>query len=186
MCPYAFSPHPLPASTSIRIWFFKEDMTDKNRKQRYRIKKLLYKAIGKCWIKTPRRALGLRLHFLTVRGRFICIIVTVWIAHFLYFVFVLQQTCEKYFMAYVRLQLNLPPPPIWASTLLAGPPLPAWAYALYGWPLSACGQAYPENISIIYLKWKFDFIYVRTQKFKQFVSIMMKCWLPLIYASFFS
>ena len=65
MCPCAFSLHPLPASTSIRIWFFKEDMTDKNHKQRYRIKKLLYKATGKCWIKTPRRALGSRLHFLT-------------------------------------------------------------------------------------------------------------------------
>ena len=68
----------LPSSTSVRIVFFKEDMTKiyfanyykpKNLKKRYKIKKQLYKAIGKCQIKTPTRALGLSLHFLTVQGR---------------------------------------------------------------------------------------------------------------------
>ena len=158
MCPCAFSLHPLPASTSIRIWFFKEDMTDKNHKQRYRIKKLLYKATGKCWIKTPRRALGSRLHFLTTGeiylDNFDCLNSSLSLFCFCF----ATNLRKKKFMAYVHLQLNLPRPPIWVSTLLAGPPLPAWACALYGWPLSACGQAYPENISIIYFKNNESFI----------------------------
>ena len=44
------------------------------------------------------------------------------IAHF--FISILQRTCEKNFMAYVRLKMNLSPSLIRASTLLAGPPLP--------------------------------------------------------------
>ena len=68
----------LPFSTSVRIVFFKEDMTkiylanyykSKNLKKRYKIKKQLHKAIGKCQIKTPTRALGTSLRFLTVQGR---------------------------------------------------------------------------------------------------------------------
>ena len=50
MCTYAFSLHPLPPSTSVRILFFGEDLTTLQNK-------LLYKAIGKCRIKTPRRVL---------------------------------------------------------------------------------------------------------------------------------
>ena len=49
----------------------------KNPKQRYKIKKLLYKAIGKCPIKTPRRALRLSLRFLTIQGRWERIILAV-------------------------------------------------------------------------------------------------------------
>ena len=53
-CKYTFSLQPLPLITIIKILFFKEDMTEiyfvnyyqsKNRKHRYKIKKLLYKAI---------------------------------------------------------------------------------------------------------------------------------------------
>ena len=61
----------------------------KNHKQRYKIEKLLYKAIGKCQIKTPRRDLESSLCFLTVRGRWEWIILTVWIAHFLFFISIL-------------------------------------------------------------------------------------------------
>ena len=51
---------------SAQILFFKEDIAEiyfvnyyqsKNQKQRFKIKKLLYKDIGKFQIKTPRRAL---------------------------------------------------------------------------------------------------------------------------------
>ena len=60
----------LPFSTSVRVVFFKEDMTkiylanyykSKNLKKRYKIKKQLHKANGKCQIKTPTRALGTSL-----------------------------------------------------------------------------------------------------------------------------
>ena len=33
----------------------------------------------------------------------------------------MNERAQKKFMAYVRLQINLPPPPIQASALLAGP-----------------------------------------------------------------
>ena len=36
-----------------------------------------------------------------------------------------KEACEKKPMAYVSLQLNLPPPLIQAGALLAGPPLPS-------------------------------------------------------------
>ena len=41
----------------------------KKHNQRYKIKELLYKAIGKFRIKTPKWALGLGVRFLTVPGR---------------------------------------------------------------------------------------------------------------------
>ena len=65
-------------STSVLIVFFKEDMTEmyftnyyqsENHRQRYKIKKLLYKAIGKCLIKTPKKLLGSSLRFLTIQRR---------------------------------------------------------------------------------------------------------------------
>ena len=74
-CTFAFSLHSLLPSASVRTLFSKEDMTEiysvnlyqsKNQK-RYKIKKLLYKAVGKCQIKRQRRALGSILHFLTAR-----------------------------------------------------------------------------------------------------------------------
>ena len=48
----------------------------KDHKLRDKIKKILYKAIGKCRIKTPRRALGSRVRFLTVRRRWEWIILS--------------------------------------------------------------------------------------------------------------
>ena len=71
-CTYAFSLHHLPQSKSAQILFFKEDMPEiyfanyyqsKNQKQCYKRNKLLYKAIGKCQIAAPRRALGSSLRF---------------------------------------------------------------------------------------------------------------------------
>ena len=122
-CTYAFPlpPSPLllfPPSPLVRaygyyilkeIWqiSFVNSYQSKNSKQRYKIKKPLYKAIGKCRIKTSRRALRLSLLLLSIRGRWKRIILAVWMAHFL----------AKKIMAYIRFQLNLPPPPIRASTL---------------------------------------------------------------------
>ena len=48
------------------------------------------------------------------------------------FYFVTNLRRKKKKKAYVRLQLSLPPSPIRASTLLAGPPLPLRAYVPYG------------------------------------------------------
>ena len=53
-------------NASVRILFFKENMTEKcfvscyqskNHKKRYKINKLMWKTIGKCQIKTPIRTL---------------------------------------------------------------------------------------------------------------------------------
>ena len=49
----------------------------KNHKQIYKIKKILYKAIGKRRIKTLRRALELSLQFLTMQKSWEWIILTV-------------------------------------------------------------------------------------------------------------
>ena len=86
-CTYAISLHPLfPHSTNVRIVFLKEDMTDiyfanyhqsKNLKQRYKIKKLLSKAIKKCRMKTPKKALASSLHFLAVKGKWEWIILAI-------------------------------------------------------------------------------------------------------------
>ena len=67
-----------------KIWqiSFVNSYQSKNSKQRYKIKKPLYKAIGKCWIKTSRRALRSSL-LLSIRGRWKRIILAVWMAHFL-------------------------------------------------------------------------------------------------------
>ena len=101
--------------------------------KRFKIQKLLYKAIGKCCIKTPRWALESSVHyFLTVRGRWEWIILAIWIAHFL-FLFC-NKPAKKKVMAYVSFWRTEPPPPSQrASTLLAGPPLRG--YVLYGLPL---------------------------------------------------
>ena len=45
-----------------------------------------------------------------------------------YFTFTFSTNLQKNFVVYVCLRLNLPPPPIRASMLLAGPPLPLQAY----------------------------------------------------------
>ena len=57
--------------------YFANYCRSKNHKQRDKIKKLLYKAIGKCRIKTPKRALGSRLRFLNVKGTSEWIIVAI-------------------------------------------------------------------------------------------------------------
>ena len=65
-CTYTFSLHPLPLVRANgydflkKMWerYFVNYYESKNQKQRYKIKKLLYKAIGKFWIKAPIRALG--------------------------------------------------------------------------------------------------------------------------------
>ena len=77
-CAYAFSLHAFPLSTSVQLWFFKEDVTKiyffnyfqlKHHKQRYKIKKVMHKSIWECRIEIPRRALESMAHFLTIRGR---------------------------------------------------------------------------------------------------------------------
>ena len=101
--------------------YFVNYYQSKNHKQCYKIKKLLCKAIGKCQIKTPERALGSRLRFLTVRGRYKWIILAVWIAH-VSFQFCYESMKKNYS---VRTLTDEPPPsPTRVSTLLAGAPLP--------------------------------------------------------------
>ena len=73
-------------------------------------------------IQNTKKSLSIEVVLLTVRGRWEWIILVVWIAHLLYFYFVTKP--RKKTMAYVRLQLKLSLPPIWASTFLAGPPFP--------------------------------------------------------------
>ena len=108
---------PSRPNTSVRILFFKEDITyfvnqyhSKNHEKRCKIKKLLYRAIGKCRTKTSRRALGSRVCFLTVRGRWERIILAVRLAHFPYFIY----------------SWTSPLPLIRASALLAGLILPLY------------------------------------------------------------
>ena len=69
----------------------------KNHKQIYKMKKLLYKTIGRLRIKTPRRALESSLHFLTVQERWEWIILAVWIAHFFLFYFCFVTNLRKKF-----------------------------------------------------------------------------------------
>ena len=101
--------------------YFVNYYQSKNREQSCKIKKLLYKAIRKCRIKTPRRAPASSLCFLTVWGRWKWIISAIWMAYFI--LFLLYNKSEKKIMTYICLQLNLPSPSIQASTFLAGPPL---------------------------------------------------------------
>ena len=63
-----------------------------------------------------RTTLGSRLYFLTVQERWEWITLAIWVAHFFCFYFVMKR--RKSLMTYVRLQLNLPLPPIRASMVL--------------------------------------------------------------------
>ena len=103
----------------IRKLLFKEDMAEiyfpnhyqsKNHKQRYKKRKLLYKAVRKCQIEAPK-AVGSSLRYLIVRGRWQWVILAVSIAQLFYLYFVTNLR-EKQFIMYVRLQLNLPPVPL--------------------------------------------------------------------------
>ena len=146
MCTYAFNLHPPTPSTSIQI-FFKDDKQiyfvnyyrSKNYKHRYKIKRLLYKAIRKCLIKTARRALESSLCFdcagETRLDKFDCLNRSLPLFYF-YFVTNLRR---KKFLAYLRLQLNLATfPALASSTLLAGPlppsSPPSRAYVLWMTP----------------------------------------------------
>ena len=89
-------------------YIFKEDVAEiyfanyyqsKSHKQRCKIKKLLYKAIGKCRIKTPRRALESSLGFLTVLQRWEWMILVIWTAHFILFLFC-KEPAKKIYYAY--------------------------------------------------------------------------------------
>ena len=127
----AYTPSPLVRACgyyfSENVWqiYFMNYYQWKNHKQRYKIKKLLHKAIKKCQIKTPRRAMELRVRF--------------WIDDFgslnrslslFYYHFVRNQ--QKKIMAYVRLQLNLTHISQFAFSCTTPPTISS--YVLYGWP----------------------------------------------------
>ena len=123
-CTYAFSLHTLLPSTKVRmlfLYYFVNYCQSKNQKQLYKIKKLLHKATGKCRIKTPQRALRSILRFLTIRWRWEWIILVIWIAHFILFLFGNKSQKKNYGARTPRPEL--PPPPIRARTLLDGPVL---------------------------------------------------------------
>ena len=79
MCAHALLAYtPSPLVLAYVHHFFKRNMAkiyfanfyqSKHRKQRYKIKKLLYKGIKKFQIKTPKRGMGLRVRLLTLRKR---------------------------------------------------------------------------------------------------------------------
>ena len=128
--------------TLKKIWqmYFVNYYQSKNHKQRYKIKKLLRRAITKCWIITPSRALGSRLHFLNVWGKWEWIFVAVWITHFLYFIYVYSKPSRKKIYG-ARMPAHFTPR--WITLR------PPRAYVLYGWPqLVSC----PKTVT----KWHFD------------------------------
>ena len=69
----------------------------------------MHKAIGKCQIKTPRRVLGSSLRFLAVRERWVWLILAIWIAHSVLFLFI-NGPAEKNYA--VRTLIAEPPPPM--------------------------------------------------------------------------
>ena len=104
--------------TSLRIYFVNYDQS-KSNKQRYKMKKkLLCKAVRKCRIKTPIRALGIEVALSKCTGKIVMDNFRCLNGSFFLFC---SKTREKKIMAHVRLQMNLPSPPIRASTLLAEP-----------------------------------------------------------------
>ena len=70
-----------------------------------------------------KKNFGIEVVLLTVRRRLELIILVVWIAHLLYSYFVTK--LRKKIIAYVRLQLKRPLPPIRTSAFLGGPPFPS-------------------------------------------------------------
>ena len=82
----------------------------------------------------PRRALGSSLPFLTLRGRYKWIILAIWIAHFISFLFCNKPAKKNLWRTYAYSWTSTISP-VRAITLFAGPPLPLQAYVLYEWPL---------------------------------------------------
>ena len=120
-----------PPCTSVQIVFFNKDMTEiyfanyyesKNHRQRYKIKRLLYKSVGKCRIEAQNRALGMSLYFSSLQERWEWIILTIWIAHFILFLFCNKPATNFYVIR--TLTAELPLPLIRANTLSAGTPIP--------------------------------------------------------------
>ena len=108
-----------------------------NHKQYYNInKQILYKPFRNCWIKTSKRALGSSLHFLTVQRRLEWIILTIWIAQFILFLFCNEPTKNNYGIH----TFTAKPPhfplykPICFSWTTPPPPPHFRVYILYGWP----------------------------------------------------
>ena len=104
---------------SVRILLFKEDMTEiyfvnyyqsKNHKQRYKTKKLLYKTIWQCPIKTARRDLRSSLHFLILWVRWEWIILIIEIAHFILFLFSNKHEKKHLWHTYSYSWTSLPSP----------------------------------------------------------------------------
>ena len=117
--------------------YFVNYYQSKKHKQRYKINELLYEAIRKFQIKIPRRALGLRVPFLTVRGRWEQIILSAWICHFLYFYFVTNLQKRNKCLAYIRLHLTPPSSLYKPVCFYLNPPPSLRARILYGWPVKA-------------------------------------------------
>ena len=110
-----------PPCTSVQIVFFNKDMTEiyfanyyesKSHRQRYKIKRLLYKSVGKCRIEAQNRALGMSLYFSSLQERWEWIILTIWIAHFILFLFCNKPVANFYVVRTVTAEL---PPPLHTS-----------------------------------------------------------------------
>ena len=107
--------------------YFVNYYQSKSHKQRHQIKKLLYKAIGECRIKTPRRAMKIKVALFNCTGQmgmnnFGCLN-TSFSLFYLYFVTNLQNK-KKLLHTYTYIWTSPISPPIRPSALLAGHPFP--------------------------------------------------------------
>ena len=121
--------HTLLAYTpSPPLWhaYFANYYQSKNHKQRYKIKKILFKAIGECQIKIPKRARGSSLHFLTVQRRWKWIILAMWIAHFVLFLLCNEPSKKIYDVP--ALTAESPSSPLMSQyAFIWTNPLPPWS-----------------------------------------------------------
>ena len=128
---------PLSPSRSVRILCFKGDMTDifcellsvKEPQTTLQNKETTVQSYRKMSIQNTKKSLSIEVVLLTVRGRWECTILVVWIAHLLYFYFVTK--LRKKTMAYIRLQLKLPLPPIGSFSFQAKMYLLCSIYVLF-------------------------------------------------------
>ena len=131
--------------------YFVNYYQSKNHKQRHQIKKLLYKAIGKCRIKTPRRAMKIKVALFNCTGQmgmnnFGCLN-TSFSLFYLYFVTNLQNK-KKLLHTYTYIWTSPTSPPIRPSTLLDGHPFPTPnVHSLWMSPSISCYDCWLHQVA---------------------------------------
>ena len=121
------------------FWDIFCELLSKNHKKRYKIKKLMYKAIRKYPIKIPRKALGSRLLFLIVLRRWEWIIwLSEYFTSFILFLFRSEPAKKMLCLTYAY-SWTFPLPHTRQYALSWTTSSPLRAYVLYGWPLHISG-----------------------------------------------